>query len=309
MLHFGYMSSIFWWAIIAFNMALEVYIRPFTDKIDKRCSTWSRIVAYHVVGWFIPFVMMVVVSSSGRMAFEASGTYCFISPEDDKVWQIVFWFVPCGIALLVGCTSFIAFMVRVVVESIRLKKFLTYFLMYIRVIVFMMIFLTGSVIIFSYSIQITNDYADIQSGIKDYYACLIRGQTCSLSESVSNYNLIMLKGFAMSCFGVFMFIIFLSLHTFRFWYDIMRSLSLSLYHRKPYHARKALMGILSDRSTATSDHTMTLTTDNTMTAKSDDNDMEEEDEEEEVDGEERTKDENGTEQLSDVDEYVSSSSE
>jgi len=35
---------------------------------------WVRIVGYHIIGWGLPFVLMVIPAAAGRINFAASAT-------------------------------------------------------------------------------------------------------------------------------------------------------------------------------------------------------------------------------------------
>ena len=92
MLQFGFLAAVFWWTIIAFNMCLEVCSAPsflflmlnvcfifqlFLGRVlnlDDPKWKWSRFGLYVAVGWGVPFVLMVIPASAGKIKFAPGGT-------------------------------------------------------------------------------------------------------------------------------------------------------------------------------------------------------------------------------------------
>jgi len=51
----------------------------FADKIGWR--KWARVIIYHVLGWGIPFVCMVIPTAAGKIGFEPGATlYVLLIP-------------------------------------------------------------------------------------------------------------------------------------------------------------------------------------------------------------------------------------
>ena len=116
-------------------------------------------------------------------------------------------------------------------------------------------------IIFAYSIQIADNKNGIDQGVQDYYVCLVRGLECSLSDSVSNYNLIMLKGFSISSLGFFLFAIFSSsLEIVRFWYLCVQAICLFVvkWDRRHWNRVVQLVTKGSGVTTVTDSNTLTV---------------------------------------------------
>ena len=59
----------------------------------------------------------------------------------------------------------------------------------------------------------------------NYYTCLIEagGGTCTLDSSLTNYNFIMLKAWAISSLGLILFLLFISWDVSRFWFFLLHS--------------------------------------------------------------------------------------
>jgi len=87
MLQFGFLAAVFWWVIIAFNMTLEVIsCQLFCDlqlfqlylgqlvPLQRGIWKWVRFGIYALIGWGIPFILMVIPAAAGRIKFVASGT-------------------------------------------------------------------------------------------------------------------------------------------------------------------------------------------------------------------------------------------
>lgn len=91
--------------------------------------------------------------------------------------------------------------------------------------VFIFLYLFLITFIVAYNIQIASNQDAINTGYENYYQCLIYAQPdCGLSDSVSNYNLVMLKGFAISSLGTFLFLIFFSWDILVFWYQLITTM-------------------------------------------------------------------------------------
>ena len=121
--------------------------------------------------------------------------------------------------------------------------------LYYRLLLFIFCYLVLFTFIFSYNLQIAVNSGDIQSGFETYYLCLIspllfNQLSCTLPDSVSNYNLELLKGFAISALGFFVFITFFSWDVIRFWYTLARRVILLVIHRELRHGNSAIKMIL-----------------------------------------------------------------
>jgi len=269
MLQFGYLAATFWWGLIAFNIFMEVYFTILL-KLDTRWGKWIRIACYHVVGWGVPFLFMVIPAAADRIKFAPGGTYCFVTPEDNQAYQLVFWFLPVGITLLLGFTFFVLAIVRIVVVMIMLRK-LAQMWRYIRLLIFIFLYLFLFCFIFSYHIQLEVDNQNITDGYSDYFKCLSDSSLgCELSSDVSNYSLIMLNGFAISVLGFLLFLLFISWEILKFWYLVGKALVLLAMHRN-YLQAMAMWHLFSKdgatSSLSTSDQDLSVAAGDTATGK------------------------------------------
>ena len=83
----------------------------------------------------------------------------------------------------------------------------------------------------------------------EYYVCLITSPTpCTLSDTVSNYNLVMLKGFAISSLGFFIFLTFISGQILKFYYLLIKKAFLSLIKRDRRLAFSLLSMVINEAS-------------------------------------------------------------
>jgi len=140
-----------------------------------------------------------------------------------------------GISLVSGVALFLFALVRITIHLVNLKKVKEMIFLYLRLFIFIFLYLTMFVFIFAYNIEVTNNASSINSGYEAYYQCLIYGEpNCSLDDSISNYNLVMLKGWAISSLGVLLFLIFMSIDVLKFWFYLFKETFVILFvKRKP----------------------------------------------------------------------------
>jgi len=256
------LAAVFWWVVIAFNMCLELFLAKVVDLTVPRWK-WLRFGIYNAIVWGLAFICMVIPASAGYIKFVSGATYCFVTSEQDNRWILSFWFIPVGLALFLGVLFFIIAIVRVSILLIALKKLTTLIVLHLRIFIFIFLFLFLFTVIFAYNIQVAANQTDINNGYSDYYQCLIyAGPDCSLDDSVSNYHLVMLKGFAISSLGVFIFLIFFfSWDTFKFYYMMARTFCKGIYHRDISEVMMAGKMVWSSRSTpSVSGSSLTVTT-------------------------------------------------
>ncbi|KAL6053744.1 hypothetical protein QOT17_017826 [Balamuthia mandrillaris] len=222
-LHFSFLCSTTWWCIISVNMFITLFAQS-----KYLPSAKNRQIAFHLIGWGVPFILALVPLAANKISFPPGGTFCFVSPEDDNLWMILFWFVPVGLLLLIGFLSFIAAIIRVVflfstISSDRQRIIATY----ARVLVFLFTFLLVYSFIFSYSVRVGLDQEDIEREWARYLACFtfFSGiKSCSLSEEASNYPLAMLRGFGMAVLGFLLFLnFFFSVTVPSFWLRLVKA--------------------------------------------------------------------------------------
>jgi len=258
---FGFLSAVFWWAIVAFNMCLELFFRKFADQLESGYWKWGRICIYHVLGWGIPFLFMVITAAADRIKFASGATYCFVSPEEDKRYELAFWFIPVGLSLLLGFILFVLAIIRLIIGSFQVSKAKLFIFIYYRLLLFVFLYLFLFTFIFSYNLQVAANASDIQAGFNWYYLCLISPvllleptiPECVIPDSVSNYNLIMLKAFAISALGFFVFVTFLSWEILYFWYDVAKHIVLMLVKRDLHYGRSLVRKIITNTRDSLSD--------------------------------------------------------
>jgi len=157
--------------------------------------------------------------------------------DDNNAWSLIFWFIPVGVSLLLGVSLFILALVRITILLVTIRKVKKLVLLYFRLFVFILVYLILIVFITAYYIQYARDEGSINDGYAQYYQCLSYGEpNCSLDDSVTNYNLVMLKSFAISSLGILLFFVFISWDVLQFWWDIMRSLYFMIKTRKMSYA-------------------------------------------------------------------------
>ena len=140
---------------------------------------------------------------------------------------------------------------------VTLRKFKKLLMLYLRLFLFICLYLILFIFIFAYTIQFTANENAINDMYSTYYTCLIEagGDTCSLDSSLTYYNLIMLKGFAISSLGLLLFILFISWDVSRFWFFLARSLVSTIIRRSPKEAVSLYKMVMYKSSTMTTMHT------------------------------------------------------
>ncbi|KAL6060311.1 hypothetical protein QOT17_013610 [Balamuthia mandrillaris] len=212
----GFLSSTMWWGIVAFNMFLSVF---FGKKLPTT-KTWtiSLQITLHICGWAVPAFLMLVPAAAGQISFAPGASFCSLDAAD--VYFLVFWAVPIGIILLVGTILFVASLMRLLKFARQLKELKKTCGTYFRVILFILIYLVLITFIFSYSLRVVTAKDTIEDGYGEYYKCLIRrDNNCTLSESVHNYGLAVLRSVGYSSLGLLLFFNFcISPSMGRFWW-------------------------------------------------------------------------------------------
>ena len=166
---------------------------------------------------------------------------CFILSDDNHAWDLTFFFIPVGLALLIGALGFFLSLVKLVIFAIKVRKLKAVVVPYIRILLFVFIFFLVFAFFIAYVINNAANEGSVTEGYDAYYTCLSGGETyntlpvspstCQLSDSVSNYNLVMLKAFAVSCVGVLLSLTFFSWELIRHWYRIGEACYLCLLRR------------------------------------------------------------------------------
>ena len=243
LIQFGFISVNLWWTAIALNMLVELVARKRlpTEKLWYR---WTMFATYFVAVNGLSATLTIVPASAGAIEFASGATYCFIQ---EGAWQDATWFAPVGLSLLVGSTFFAASLVIIAVAMARLrsvKKMVEKW----RILAFILLFMVLFVFVFAYNVQVESHKDDINSGYSAYFRCLVDSATssCSLPDSVSNYDLVMLRGFAISSLGFFLSMIFINLDMLRFWWERVRGVVSAARGRSVAGLRNAWEGFVFD---------------------------------------------------------------
>ena len=118
--------------------------------------------------------------------------------------------------LLGGLLLFCAIIIRLVWLAVQLRKFKEVVIPYLRLLFFVFIYFLVFCLFLAWEINDGANESNIVSGYEAYFNCLAglvwppSNAPCVLSDTVSNYNLVMLKGFAVSCLGFLIFFNFIS---------------------------------------------------------------------------------------------------
>ncbi|KAL6060310.1 hypothetical protein QOT17_013609 [Balamuthia mandrillaris] len=218
----GFLSSTMWWGIVAFNMFLSVYMGKKLPN-TKRWNNGLQIVL-HVCGWAVPCLLMLIPAAADEISF-APGDSCSLGSANE--FFLTFWAIPIGIILFIGTSLFLASLVRLMQYARQLKELKKTCGTYFRVILFILIYLVLITFIFAYSLRVVTARETIEDGYSDYYQCLLtlKNKDCSLSESVHNYDLAVLRSIGYSSLGLLLFFNFcISPSMGRFWWRFFQHL-------------------------------------------------------------------------------------
>ena len=180
-----------------------------------------------------------------------------------------------GICLVVGFVLFAVSLTKLIIVAIHLRKVKDVIIPYIRMLLFIFVFFLVFTLFCAYVINNAANEGTISSGYESYYQCL-SGATptpvdqCQLSSDVSNYSLVMLKGFALSCLGLLLFFTFLSWQLFYHWYKIFRALFRIVYRRDKASLMKFVYLVGTDSVLASSSQTLAGASTLTMSAEHND---------------------------------------
>ncbi|KAL6064085.1 hypothetical protein QOT17_011154 [Balamuthia mandrillaris] len=233
----GFLSSTMWWGIVAFNMFLSVF---FGSKLpDSKVWMIGLQVVFHVCGWAVPAFLMMIPAAADKIAFAPGASlYCpsppsgfspyrsiclMVQPNFDDDMQLFIGFGGCAFFGVLGTSSrHYPFggnrsVRRFIDPSSALKKTCG---TYLRVVLFIFIYLVLIAFIFAYSLRVVTAKDTIEDGYSEYYLCLLfRLPHCSLSEEVHNYGLAVLRSIGYSSLGLMLFFNFcFSPSMGRFWW-------------------------------------------------------------------------------------------
>ena len=159
-----------------------------------------------------------------------------------------------GISVILGITLFSLALVRITILFITIRKVKKLVLLYLRLFVFILLYLVLIIFITAYYIHNATNQDHINNGYENYYLCLLYGlPNCSLDDSVTNYNLVMLKSFAISSLGLLLFFLFLSWDVLVFWWG----LGVSVYYLSIRRTKSNAMVVLHKLAYSQSTRTIT----------------------------------------------------
>jgi len=216
LIQFGSLAVASWWMCICVNLALLLTLgrARISGKIE---------LVYHLLSWVIPASLSIGVAAAGKIQYEEGNSYCFISSESDNAIQIVAWFVWLGVYLLVGAISLIVCIVIVI--KVRLSasasKRGASWSTYIRIVLFLVIFLYFYSVIFAQRIVEECDRQDLLLTESAYKLCLITSQQdCEqiLDDAPNNWGLQMVSDFNLVSQGFFVAVLFITLTMLRWWF-------------------------------------------------------------------------------------------
>jgi hypothetical protein len=192
-----------------------------------------------------------------------------------------------GISVILGISLFGLALVRITILFITIRKVKKLVLLYLRLFVFILLYLVLIIFITAYYIHNATNQDHINTGYEDYYLCLLYGlPNCTLDDSVTNYNLVMLKSFAISSLGLLLFFLFLSWDVVVFWWG----LGVSVYYLSIRRTKSNAMVVLHKLTYSKSTRTITKGSGSALSVTigegAGEDPDEDEDEEEENDAEE-----------------------
>ncbi|KAL6072156.1 hypothetical protein QOT17_005802 [Balamuthia mandrillaris] len=219
-LQYGFETGTFWWCLIAVNMAVQL-IWGAKKTQNKRLQNILQIV-YHILAWGIPALLVLIPLAADKFYFEASGTFCFVSSEHDLAWQLSVWFIPVALLLFVGtiCFSISMFMLLrlTFIAGNNSKQRFNTCIVYLRLILFVSVFLLIYAFIFAHRIVISSNKSAIEDTYREYYNCLFMELSdCKLGEDARNFPLVLLRALAYSTLGFCLFFVFFNMECLYVW--------------------------------------------------------------------------------------------
>ncbi|KAL6077567.1 Frizzled-9 [Balamuthia mandrillaris] len=223
-LQFGFMSGTFWWVFVAMNMASTLLAKAHAKRDLLFQST------FHVLAWGLSALFTLVPLAADVIAFESGETSCFVSSEDDLRWQLAFWMVPTAILLILGLLLFSLDLVILTKHTIahapqqRTGSSLRKWILHVRILCFVAIFLVVYLIIFAFRIKTGVDNDKIEEEYAQYVMCLIfwsETRECSLSSTVSNFPLFMARAVSYSILGLLLSLALFNGQLWRMWRRIL----------------------------------------------------------------------------------------
>ena len=206
----------FWWAIMSCNTAYSLILSKSFSLIQD--EFFKLEIYYHIIGWGIPFVLVIIPTAAGKMDYESCSTYCFIASANNYGWIIGCWYVPIGIGLCFG-TIGMFFCIYMLTCRARTKRMnVTSWIRSLRLLLCVVIFWIAITLIFAAQIFSSTTLEENNIGVFGYLSCIMGRQTEDYCRSVllSNtqlqtiYELGMTSTFFMSALGTFLAFFFAS---------------------------------------------------------------------------------------------------
>ncbi|KAL6053059.1 hypothetical protein QOT17_018180 [Balamuthia mandrillaris] len=201
LLQFGFLSSTAWWGIVGFNMFLSIY---FGDKLPNSTSWKVGLqLTYHACGWVIPAILSLIPAAAGSVVFAPGASFCEVASMENLGYFLACWAIPVGLVLFAGTVLFLCTIFRLLHHSYMANDLKKAVEMYLRLVLFILIYLCLFAFIFSFTLRLASDKEAIEEGYSDYFLCLVvRLEECSLPSGVHNFPLAVLKGLGYSCLGL-----------------------------------------------------------------------------------------------------------
>ena len=172
LIQYGTLCVASWWAAIAINTALLLRA---SDNFKAQSSMVKTEIAYHVIGWGLPLILCIISTAGNQMDYETSSTYCFISSANNEAWRIALWFVPMGIALVIGSAGLIACL-WYASRNLNVSKVKTERLsQLVRLILCLIIYFVAVTLIFASQILNSVNLEDNVQGLVWYLICSLGG--------------------------------------------------------------------------------------------------------------------------------------
>ena len=153
---------------------------------------------------------------------------CFVTSQDNYTWQLVFFFIPIGIALCSGLLCFLFSLYRITYLRVRRGLLVV---VYLRVLCFVATFFLVFAGFVLYSLAYALKRGDIEGWYEEYFGCLT-GTSKPLPSACDSvfppmafgFPLVMLRGFALACVGTLLFFNFFSREMVHYWFTVFYDL-------------------------------------------------------------------------------------
>lgn len=208
-----------WWLILLFNTAVLIHN---AKKMVQHARSVKLETLFHILGWGLPTVLVIIPTAASKMNYEATNVFCFIASADGYGWRIGCWFVPIGIILTAGFVNILVIFGLLLSNRRRSHAGRMESVLLGRLVISVAFLLVTIALIFAFLIYSSSQLSNNLFWIYDYMVCRVGGgsdATCTAvldSETtlITGYRLGFAATFFLCVLGFFLVIFFASAKSF-----------------------------------------------------------------------------------------------